>query len=349
MIVITGAAGFIGRTTVNHLDSMGILDILAVETQDGLRRLIETPNGASIESVDHLKFIEQLEAGEYRKKIELVYHFGAITDTLVSDENIIRDNNYAYSQRLLKYCVTNHVRLIYASSASVYGNKIKSKETEFRGQSLNTYAHFKSQFDLDVNQILSQGVSTQIVGLRYFNVYGSGEGHKGRMASIGHQFFKQFKASGSVSLFGASQGYVAGEQRRDFVYIDDVIAVNEHFRNNQEVSGIYNIGTGSSWSFNEVAAEVVNQCRSILGQSDQTIGQLVADGIIRYRPFPRELEEHYQYHTEANIDFLRESGFCREFCQLKEGINRFGKSLQESVDIAPTPESPIDSMMAVQA
>ncbi|HEC12886.1 MAG TPA: ADP-glyceromanno-heptose 6-epimerase [Acidiferrobacteraceae bacterium] len=349
MIVVTGAAGFIGRNTIDHLYSSGIERIVAVDTQGGLERFTTTKVDVSIKTLDQISFIKRLEAGEYRGKIELIYHFGAITDTLVRDENIILDYNFNYSKRLLKYCVANHVRLIYASSASVYGNQIRLKEGEVGTRALNVYAHYKSQFDLCVIKVLSEDKYAQVVGLRYFNVYGSGEVHKGRMASMVHQLFQQYIASGSVSLFGASHGCVAGEQRRDFVYIDDVIAVNEYFLSNQEISGIYNIGTGSSRSFNEVAAEVVNYCRSQLGQSDRSIDQLVADGGIHYRPFPRELERHYQYHTEANIESLRESGFCHEFCQLDEGVKRFGQILQGSEKLTRASNNPIDPMVAAQA
>ncbi|NOZ10101.1 MAG: ADP-glyceromanno-heptose 6-epimerase [Gammaproteobacteria bacterium] len=349
MIVVTGAAGFIGRNTIDHLYSSGKENIVAVDTRDKLGLLSTAKVGSSLALFDHIDFIEQLEAGEYKGDIDLIYHFGAITDTLVRDENIILDYNYNYSQRLLKYCLANHVRLVYASSASVYGNQVRLSEREVNGQALNTYAHYKSQFDIHVTRVLSEGKSAQIVGLRYFNVYGSGEAHKGRMASIVHQLFQQYRASGSVLLFGASQGYVAGEQRRDFVYIEDVAAVNDYFHNHQEISGIYNIGTGVSCSFNEVAAEVVNYCRSRLGQSSLSIEKLVADGLIRYRPFPRELEDHYQYHTEANIESLRESGFPHEFCRLEEGVRQLGQVLCSPEEVIRTPDASINSMVAVQA
>ncbi|HEX6007151.1 MAG TPA: NAD-dependent epimerase/dehydratase family protein, partial [Burkholderiales bacterium] len=169
--------------------------------------------------------------------------------------------------------------------------------------------------------------TAQVVGLRYFNVYGGREQHKGRMASVAFHFFNQYRAKGTVSLFEGSGGYGDGEQRRDFVSVEDAVAINLYFLDHPERSGIYNAGTGRAQSFNDVAAAAVNACRRARGEPALTLADMQRQGIVRYIPFPADLRNKYQSYTQADLTALRDAGYTAPFLTVEQGVARYCERL----------------------
>jgi ADP-L-glycero-D-manno-heptose 6-epimerase len=316
MHVVTGAAGFIGSKLVEALNRQGVTEILAV---DNLENADKFSNLVLCEIEDYLdkrEFLARLEAGQFDGAIDAVLHQGACSDTMASDGRYVMENNYGYSRALLDWCQEEEVPFLYASSAAVYGagkNGFRvARECE---APLNVYGYSKFLFDQLVRRRL-EGRSAQIAGLRYFNVYGPNESHKARMASVAFHAFHQFKAEGRVRLFVGSGGYADGEQLRDFIHVDDVVAVNLHFLEYGEMSGIWNCGTGRAQSFNEVAAAVINTARGTRASARE----LVAQKLIEYIPFPPQLAARYQSYTEADVSELRAAGYAREFMTVQQGV-----------------------------
>ncbi|MGD9951343.1 MAG: ADP-glyceromanno-heptose 6-epimerase [Burkholderiales bacterium] len=319
--VVTGAAGFIGSRLVAALNRAGVTEILAV---DNLENVDKVPNLAGCEIEDYLdkrEFLVRLEAGQFDSSVEAVLHQGACSDTMASDGRYVMENNYRYSRALLEWCQEEEVPMLYASSASVYGTGAAGFREERACEApLNVYGYSKLLFDQHVRHVLP-GRSAQIVGLRYFNVYGPNEQHKGRMASVAWHAWHQLDTEGRVKLFKGSGGYADGEQRRDFVYVDDVVAVNLHFLEHRARSGIFNCGTGRAQSFNELAAAVVNAARGTRAKPAELAGQ----GLIEYIPFPPGLERRYQSFTEADIAQLRAAGCEVEFRDVAAGVADYVK------------------------
>jgi len=266
--------------------------------------------------LDKTDFRERVRANESFGSIEAVFHQGACSDTMQSDGRYVMDNNYQYSKELLAYCTMHKIPFIYASSASVYGDGKVFTEALENEKPLNAYAYSKWLFDCFVR---NQSFQTQVVGLRYFNVYGEREQHKGRMASVAYHFYNQFQESGRVRLFEGTDGYANGEQRRDFIYVDDVVKVNMFFLDNPTKSGIYNAGTGRSGTFNDVACAVIDRCK---GGSKDTISlqHRISDNMIEYIGLPDKLEGKYQSFTEANMDTLRSEGYRNQFADVSTGV-----------------------------
>lgn len=321
-IVVTGAAGFIGSNIVKALNARGISDIIAVDNLkkgDKFKNLVDCEIAHYIDKND---FIELLDAGDFDGEIQAVLHQGACSDTMEQDGQYMMDNNYQYSLALLDYCQAEEIPFIYASSASVYGaGRVFKEEREFEGP-LNVYGYSKFLFDQIVRRRWDE-LTAQVVGLRYFNVYGQRENHKGRMASVAYHHFHQYREHGKVKLFAGCDGYADGDQRRDFVSVEDVVKVNLHFLDNPKQSGIFNLGTGRAQSFNELAAANVNACRRHEGKEALPLAELVAQGIIEYIPFPEALIGKYQSYTEADIGKLRASGYKGEFYTVEEGVSRY--------------------------
>jgi ADP-L-glycero-D-manno-heptose 6-epimerase len=232
------------------------------------------------------------------------------------------DNNYRRSRDLLDACQARGTRLLYASSAATYGGARTFKEQPEHERPLNVYGYSKLLFDNIVRRALPH-LHSQVVGFRYFNVYGPREQHKGRMASVAFHHFNQFREQGTVALFGAHAGYEAGMQSRDFVFVADVVAVNLWFLQHPEQSGIFNLGTGRAQPFNDVALATVNACRRLAGQPPLTLQQQLSEGLVRYIPFPDALVGKYQSYTQADLQALRSTGCDVQFADVANGVSRY--------------------------
>ncbi|GAB4471858.1 MAG: ADP-glyceromanno-heptose 6-epimerase [Burkholderiaceae bacterium] len=315
-IIVTGAAGFIGANNVRALNERGETDIVAV---DNLTRAEKFRNLTDCEIADYLDKSEFVDLVRRRAlpRPYLVFHQGACSDTMESDGRYMLENNYRYSLALLDWCQESRVPFIYASSGSVYGLGPAFKEERAHERPLNVYGYSKFLFDQIVRRRM-HALTAPVIGLRYFNVYGPRESHKGRMASVAFHHFNQYRAEGKVKLFEGSHGYADGEQRRDFIHVDDVIAVNLHFAD-KPVSGIYNVGTGRAQSFNDVALAVVNTMREANGEAPLALAQAVAQGKIEYIPFPEALRGKYQAYTQADIERLRATGFTAPMQSVEQG------------------------------
>ncbi len=322
MIIVTGAAGFIGANIVKALNERGITDIVAVDNltyADKFRNLVDCEYSEYVDKVD---FLEMVEGGDLDADVEAVFHQGACSDTMETNGRYMMENNYRYSLALLEYCQEEGVPFLYASSASVYGGGTVFKESREFEAPLNVYGYSKFLFDQAVRRRLAEQTA-QIAGFRYFNVYGPRESHKGRMASVAFHFFNQYRSSRKVKLFVGSGGYADGEQRRDFVSVEDVVDVNLYFLDHPGLSGIFNLGTGRSQSFNDVAVATVNACRAADGKSALDLGGLKAEGIIEYTPFPDVLKGKYQSFTQADMGSLRSAGYEAEFLAVEQGVSRY--------------------------
>lgn len=325
-LVVTGAAGFIGSNLVRALNARGETRILAV---DDLERGDKFRNLAACEIADYLdkdEFRRRVEEGDFAGSVDAVFHQGACSDTMESDGRFMMDNNYRYSMALLDFCLEDEVPLIYASSAAVYGaSKTFREEREFEAP-LNVYGYSKFLFDQAVRKRLPEAGS-QVAGFRYFNVYGPNEWHKGRMASVAWHFFSQYTAGGKVRPFVGSGGYGDGEQRRDFVSVEDVSRVNLYFFDHPELSGIFNLGTGKAQSFNDVALATINACRGAKGEQAVTLAEAQKQGLIDYAPFPDALKGKYQNFTQADVGALRRAGYTAALLTVEEGVGSYVRQL----------------------
>jgi ADP-L-glycero-D-manno-heptose 6-epimerase len=320
--VVTGAAGFVGANLVKGLNARGITDIIAV---DNLTRADKFPNLVDCEIADYFdkgEFLRRIQGGAFNGEIEAILHQGACSDTMETDGHYMMENNYRYSVELLDFCQEDDVPLIYASSAAVYGAGPKFREGREFERPLNVYGYSKFLFDQIVRRRLS-APGAQIAGFRYFNVYGPGEAHKGRMASVAFHNFNQFRADGKVKLFEGWDGYENGMQSRDFVSVEDVVEVNMHFIEHHEISGIFNLGTGQAQPFNDVALAVVNSCRAAQGEPALSLAECVAQGLIEYVPFPDALKGKYQSFTQAEMTQLRSVGYEAPMLTVEEGVARY--------------------------
>ena len=321
-IIVTGAAGFIGSNIVKALNARGVTDIVAVDNLTKADKFKNLVDCEIAEYVDKKDFLDVVESGELGGDIEAVLHQGACSDTMETDGRYMMENNYRYSLSLLEWCQDEAVPFIYASSASVYGGGKVFAEARECEAPLNVYGYSKFLFDQSVRPRLAEA-SAQIAGFRYFNVYGPRESHKGRMASVAYHFFNQYRASGKIKLFEGNEGYANGEQRRDFVSIEDVVKVNLHFLDSENVSGIFNLGTGRSQTFNDVAVASLNACRALDGKSALTLEDMKTQSLIEYVAFPDALKGKYQSFTQADVTNLRAAGYAAEFLTVEEGVSHY--------------------------
>ncbi len=303
MYVVTGGAGFIGSNLVARMSEKGLDDIVVVDDlTDGYkyRNLVDIDIA---DYLDHDDFIERLETDDgFAKSITAILHQGACSTTTEWDGRYMMQANYEYSKRILHVCERLGTPFIYASSAAVYGASAEFTESEANERPLNVYGYSKLQFDRYVRRRQS---ACQVVGLRYFNVYGPREQHKGSMASVAFHFNNQLLESGETRLFEGSDGYSDGGQLRDFVYVDDVCDVNLWFLEHPDQSGVFNCGTGRAQSFNDVANAVIDWHER---------------GVIRYIPFPDHLKGAYQSYTQADLSLLRATGCDVEFRPVEQGV-----------------------------
>jgi ADP-L-glycero-D-manno-heptose 6-epimerase len=239
------------------------------------------------------------------------------------------ENNYRYSMALLDFCLEDGVPLIYASSAAVYGASKTFREDPQFESPLNIYGYSKLLFDQAVRRRLPEADSP-VAGFRYFNVYGPKEAHKQRMASVAWHFFRQYREERRVRPFQGSGGYSDGDQRRDFISVEDVVRVNLHFLEHPELSGIFNVGTGRAQSFNDVALAVINTCRKADGQPPLALAQMRDQGMIQYATFPEALKGKYQSFTQAEVGTLRRAGYNAPFLTVEEGVGRYVGALLEA-------------------
>lgn len=308
MIIVTGGAGFIGSNLVHALNKRGINDVLVVDDLSDGRKFFNIVDCNIRDYRDKDDFLNEIISGKINAKdIQAIFHQGACSSTTEWDGRMMMQNNYEYTKTLLHYSLQNRIPFIYASSAAVYGSNEKFTEDPSNESPLNVYGYSKYQLDRYLRRVLPADHS-QVVGLRYFNVYGPREQHKGSMASVAFHLNNQIKEKGNVKLFAGTDGYGNGEQRRDFVFIDDVVAVNLWFLDNPKQSGIFNVGTGRSQPFNDVANAVIAWHKR---------------GEIEYIPFPDHLKGSYQSFTEADISALRNAGYQQEFHDVASGVKKY--------------------------
>ena len=302
MIILTGGAGFIGSNILGALNFRGVTDVLVVDRLgDNFRNLCD------------LRFSDFMQPGEFARaierrivpdRIEAIFHQGACADTTSDDGRYMIENNFTFSKSILHFALASKVPLVYASSAAVYGSASAFAPSAENERPLNLYALSKLAFDNHVRAVAAKSEST-VVGLRYFNVYGPRESHKGNMASMVYQLYRQLKTSGRARLFKGTDGYADGEQRRDFVFVDDVVRVNLALAEGPLRSGIFNVGTGESRSFNDAAKIIIAE---------------LGAGEIEYVPFPENLAGRYQSFTQAELSALRGAGYSAPFSSLENGI-----------------------------
>jgi ADP-L-glycero-D-manno-heptose 6-epimerase len=308
MILVTGGAGFIGSNLVKALNQRGHTEILVA---DNLTRGEKFRNLVDCEVADYLDKDELLEmvmgSSCLLHSVEAVFHNGACSATTEWDGRYMLRNNFSYSKALLEWCAYRGIPFVYASSAAVYGGGRVFREEREQERPLNVYGYSKCLFDHYVRRRLPT-IRSQVLGLRYFNVYGPREQHKGAMASTAFHFNRQLRAEGKVRLFQGSDGFADGEQRRDFIHVDDVATVNLWFLEHRDKSGIFNLGTGRAQSFNDVA-------RAVIAWHGR--------GEIEYIPFPDHLKGAYQSFTQADLSQLRAAGCEHEFRTVEQGVKAY--------------------------
>lgn len=304
MHIVTGGAGFIGSNLVRDLIKRGHDDVVVVDDFSDGHKFVNISDFAIADYLDRYEFLKRLDDPGFASGIKAILHQGACSETTEWDGRYMMRNNYSYSRTLLHHCIDHQIPYIYASSAAVYGASTTFNEHSDNEKPLNVYGYSKLQFDRYVRRVASNPES-QVVGLRYFNVYGPREQHKGSMASVAWHFNKQVCDDGEVRLFEGTGGYGDGEQLRDFVYVDDVCAVNLWFLDHPDVSGVFNTGTGKAQAFNDVANAVIGWH---------------GNGEIRYIPFPEHLKGAYQSYTQADLTALRASGCDVAFRPVEQGI-----------------------------
>lgn len=312
MIVITGGAGFIGANLVKALNTRGRNDVMVVDDLRDGTKFVNLADCTLADYLDKDDFLVRIKAalrGESvdLPKIEAIFHEGACSDTTEWDGHYMMENNFEYSKVLLNYCEQQGIPLLYASSAATYGGSDVFKESPECEKPLNVYGYSKLLFDQHVRSRWSE-LTTQVVGFRYFNVYGPREQHKDKMASVAYHNHLQVRNDETLKLFGAYGGYEAGMQSRDFVYVGDVVDVNLWFLDNPDKSGIFNLGTGRAEPFKAIGEAVID---------------FYSKGEIDYIAFPDELKGRYQSYTRADIDALRGSGCDVEFKTVAQGVKAY--------------------------
>jgi ADP-L-glycero-D-manno-heptose 6-epimerase len=311
MIVVTGATGFIGRNLVKKLNFIGYQNLILVDKNKKnniLKDLVYK------KFYNYNRFIYLINNSKFNYRISLIFHLGANSLTTESNFPLILKENYIYTKNLIHYCLKKNIKIIYASSASVYGTNTKNfKENSILNPS-NFYSITKALIDFYVLDILKKNKKSNIIGLRYFNVYGPGENKKKNMASVIYHFNKQISQKRYVNLFKGHNGYKDGEQVRDFVHVNDCVDVNIWFMK-KKANGIYNVGTGKISTFNLIAKEIF---RYYNYKND-----------IKYIDIPLNLKNNYQNYTKASLSLLRRIGYKKKFTSIKDGIKSYSDFLNK--------------------
>ncbi|NUN08306.1 MAG: ADP-glyceromanno-heptose 6-epimerase [Ignavibacteriaceae bacterium] len=308
MIIVTGGAGFIGSAIVWRLNQLGKNDIIIV---DELGKDEKWKNLVKLDYIDFQNkwdFLDKVEKNLINYKIEAIIHMGANSSTTEKDADHLISNNYEYTKKLASYAVKNSIRFIYASSAATYGDGALGfndrNDEGLKLKPLNMYGYSKNLFDI---RAYKKGLLDKIVGLKYFNVYGPNESHKGDMRSVVHKAFEQVRDFGYVKLFkSANPEYKDGEQMRDFVYVKDAVEMTLYFLNHPNVNGLFNVGSGQARSWNALVT-------SLFIALDKPVN-------IQYIEMPEHLKEKYQYFTQADISKIRSAGYAKRLYTLEEGI-----------------------------
>jgi len=310
--IVTGGAGFIGSNLARMLIEHDGSDVLIVDDLSDGHKFSNIADLTIVDYIDKDDFLGLLKAdSSFAANIQSILHQGACSATTEWDGRYMMRNNFSYSKEVLHYCLRRDIPFIYASSAAVYGASQDFSEIPDNELPLNVYGYSKLLFDQYVRR-LKLTDKQQVVGLRYFNVYGPREQHKGSMASVAFHFNNQLIESGELRLFEGSAGFDDGEQLRDFVYVDDVCAVNIWMLQHSQVSGVFNVGSGQPQSFNDVANAVIDWH---------------GKGSIRYIPFPKELKNAYQSYTRADLGNLRETGCDVDFRDVASGVKIYLSTL----------------------
>ena len=309
MIVVTGGAGFIGSNLVHALNARGYDDIIVVDDLSDGHKCENLADARIADYFDRDEWLRLLSSDGGRDLcIECVYHLGACSDTTNWDGRAMMESNFSYSRAIFEYCTKHGIALVYASSAAVYGKGTHFSEVVGHEHPLNVYGYSKLVFDQYVRKRLPK-IESLVAGLRYFNVYGPREQHKGRMASVALHLHRQLEQDGRLRLFGASHGYGPGEQRRDFVHVDDVVDVTLWLaRQPATQSGVYNCGTGRAEAFNAVAEAVLT---------------FHGRGTLEYIDFPTDLVAAYQAFTEADVTRLHAAGYTKAMRDVATGVREY--------------------------
>ena len=313
MIVVTGGAGFIGSAIIWELNRRGKKEILIVDelgTDEKWKNLV----GLQFEDFVHKhKFIDSINKAAFINA-DAIIHMGANSSTTEKDADYLFNNNYLYTKTLAEFCLNNNIRFIYASSAATYGDGSlgfdddENKSVTLRP--LNMYGFSKSMFDI---WAVNQDVFNKIVGLKYFNVFGPNEYHKGDMRSVVHKAFEQVRDTGKVKLFKSrNPKYKDGEQMRDFIYVKDAVNITLHFLDNKNINGLFNVGSGQARTWNDLVAALFKAMEKPVD--------------IGYIELPDHLADKYQYFTEANLLKLKNAGYKKEIASLESGINDYVKN-----------------------
>lgn len=313
MIIVTGGAGFIGSNLVLGLNQADYQDVIVVDDLTQGKKFSNLVGCTLQDYWDQSEFFERL--AKLKTKPQAIIHLGACSTTTNWDGKYMMANNYDYSCQVLDFCLEKEVTLIYASSAAVYGNQLQFEVHRDNEKPINVYAYSKFLFDERVRRHLGSS-KAPIVGMRYFNVYGPNEAHKGSMASVAYHCHQQMLETGSVRLFEGTDGYAHGEQLRDFVYVSDVVNVKLWMLAHPEVSGIFNVGTGRAQTFNDIAKAVIEWHQR---------------GEIQYIPFPLHLKGCYQSYTQADIQPLRQVGYTAPFKSVREGVHAYLDHLRSTI------------------
>jgi ADP-L-glycero-D-manno-heptose 6-epimerase len=313
MIVVTGGAGFIGSAISWQMNKLGRNDIFIV---DELGYDEKWKNLVALNFEDFInkdEFINKLESG-IKLDIEAIIHMGAISSTTEKNADQLIYNNFEYTKKLAKYCLNNKVRFIYASSAATYGDGSHGFNDEEKLcqtlKPLNMYGYSKNLFDI---WAIKQGIIDKIVGLKYFNVFGPNEYHKGDMRSVVNKAFEQINKTGKVNLFKSrNPNYKDGEQKRDFVYIKDAVEMTLFFLDKKDKNGLYNIGSGKARTWNDLVVALFKALSKTLN--------------IEYIELPEHLAEKYQYFTEAKIEKIKKAGYPLSITSLEDGVTDYVKN-----------------------